>query len=428
MKCLIIGSGGRENALAWKIAQSSEVQRLYIAPGNAGTAKIGKNIPIPDSEINSLLSFADKERIDLTVVGPETPLAKGIVDLFQKAGLPIFGPNQAAARLETSKIFAKEFMVRHQIPTAKFRIAASLSEGKSILKKWGGKPAVIKVDGLAAGKGVFVCDTQPEKEEALKQIFSNKIFKSAGKKAIVEEKLNGEEVSLLAITDGKKYHCFPSAQDHKKVGENDLGPNTGGMGAVAPNPFLRPSARKQVIQNVITKTISGLAEEDINYQGILYAGLILTKEGPQVLEFNARFGDPETQAIIPLLEDDLFPLLLTTAQGNLLQTKPVFRKGSSCCVVLTSAGYPGPYRKAQEISGLNAASKLRNVLVFHAGTIAENGKVRTNGGRVLNITGFGENLAQAIANAYIGVSKIHFAGAFFRRDIGQKALRRQQQQ
>ena len=423
MKCLIIGSGGREHALAWKIAQSSEIHRLYVAPGNAGTAKIAKNIPIPADEINSLLSFADKERIDLTVVGPETPLAKGVVNLFQKAGLPIFGPNQAAARLETSKIFAKEFMVRHRIPTAEFRIVASLSEGRSILKKWGGKPAVIKVDGLAAGKGVFICDTQPEKEEALKQIFSHKIFKSAGKKAIIEEKLNGEEVSLLAITDGEKYHCFPSAQDHKKIGENDIGPNTGGMGAVAPNPFLLPSVRRQVIRNVVAKTISGLAEEGITYQGILYAGLILTREGAQVLEFNARFGDPETQAIIPLLEDDLFQLLLTTAQGNLLQPKPAFRKGSSCCVVLTSAGYPGPYRKGQEISGLSAASKLRNVLVFHAGTIKEGSKARTNGGRVLNITGFGENLTQAIANAYLGVSKIHFEGVYFRSDIGQKALR-----
>jgi len=259
MKCLIIGSGGREHALAWKIAQSSEIHRLYVAPGNAGTAKIAKNIPIPADEINSLLSFADKERINLTVVGPETPLAKGVVNLFQKAGLPIFGPNQAAARLETSKIFAKEFMVRHRIPTAEFRIVASLSEGRSILKKWGGKPAVIKVDGLAAGKGAFICDTQPEKEEALKQIFSRKIFKSAGKKAIIEEKLNGEEVSLLAITDGKKYHCFPSAQDHKKIGENDIGPNTGGMGAVAPNPFLLPSVRRQVIRDVVAKTISGLA-------------------------------------------------------------------------------------------------------------------------------------------------------------------------
>jgi len=257
MKCLIIGSGGREHALAWKIAQSSEIRRLYIAPGNAGTAKIAKNIPIQADEINSLLSFADKERIDLTVVGPETPLAKGVVNLFQKAGLPIFGPNQAAAQLETSKIFAKEFMVRHRIPTAEFQIATSLSEGKSILKKWGGKPAVIKVDGLAAGKGVFICDTQPEKEEALKQIFSHKIFKSAGKKVIIEEKLNGEEVSLLAITDGKKYHCFPPAQDHKKIGENDIGPNTGGMGAVAPNPFLLPSVRQQVIQDVVAKTISG---------------------------------------------------------------------------------------------------------------------------------------------------------------------------
>ncbi|MBU2495308.1 MAG: phosphoribosylamine--glycine ligase [Candidatus Omnitrophota bacterium] len=423
MKCLIIGSGGREHALAWKIAQSPEVRRLYVAPGNAGTAKIAKNIPIKADEIHSLLSFANQERIDLTVVGPETPLAMGVVNLFQKTGLPIFGPNQAAARLETSKIFAKEFMVRHRIPTAGFRIAASISEGKSILKKWGGKPAVIKVDGLAAGKGVFICDTQPEKEEALKQIFSHKIFKSAGKKALIEEKLNGEEVSLLAITDGKKYHCFPPAQDHKKIGEHDLGPNTGGMGAVAPNPFLLPSVRQQVIRDVVAKTIVGLAEEGITYQGILYAGIILTKEGPQVLEFNARFGDPETQAIIPLLKDDLFQLLLTTAQGNLLRPKPAFREGGSCCVVLASAGYPGPCRKGREISGLKTASKLKNVLVFHAGTIKEGRKALTNGGRVLNITGFGENLAQAIANAYLGVSKIHFAGAYFRRDIGQKALR-----
>jgi phosphoribosylamine---glycine ligase len=425
MKCLIIGSGGREHALAWKIAQSPEIRRLYIAPGNAGTAKNGKNIPIPSDEINALLSFAQKERVDLTVVGPETPLAKGIVNRFQKAGLPIFGPNQAAARLEASKIFAKEFMVRHRIPTAEFRIAASLSEGKSILKKWGGKPAVIKADGLAAGKGVFVCASQPEKEEALKQIFSHKIFKSAGKKAIIEEKLNGEEVSLLAITDGKKYHCFPSAQDHKKIGENDTGPNTGGMGAVAPNPFLRPSVKNRVIHDVVAKTISGLAEEGITYQGILYAGLILTNEGPQVLEFNARFGDPETQAIIPLLESDLFQLLLTTARGNLLKQKPVFREGGSCCVALTSAGYPGNYLKGQKISGLKAAAGLKNVLVFHAGTTKKDRQVLANGGRVLNITGIGENLAQAIANAYLGVSKIHFEGIYFRRDIGQKALQQE---
>ncbi|MCX5642011.1 MAG: phosphoribosylamine--glycine ligase [Candidatus Omnitrophica bacterium] len=423
MKCLIIGSGGREHALAWKIAQSPEISRLYIAPGNAGTSEVGKNIPIPADEIDSLLSFAEKERIDLTVVGPETPLAKGIVNLFQKKGLPIFGPNQAAAQLETSKIFAKKFMVRHRIPTAEFQVAASLSEGRSILEKWGGKPAVIKVDGLAAGKGVFICDTRPEKEAALKQIFSHKIFKSAGKKAIIEKKLNGEEVSLLAITDGKKYHSFPPAQDHKKIGENDLGPNTGGMGAVAPNPFLLPSVKRQVIQDMIAKTISGLAEEGITYQGILYAGLILTSEGPQLLEFNARFGDPETQAIIPLFEGDLLQLLLTTAQGNLLRTKPVFRKGSACSVVMTAAGYPGPYQKNQEISGLKTASELRNVLVFHAGTTKKGRKTLTSGGRVLNITGFGKNLTQAIANAYLGVSKINFAGAYFRRDIGQKALR-----
>ncbi len=423
MKCLIIGSGGREHALAWKIAQSSEIRRLYIAPGNAGTAENGKNIPIPAEEISSLLSFAEKERIDLTVVGPETPLAKGIVDLFQKTGLPIFGPSQAAARLETSKIFAKEFMIRHRIPTAQFQIAASLSEGRSILEKWGNKPAVIKVDGLAAGKGVFVCDTRPEKEEALKQIFSNKIFKTAGEKAIIEEKLNGEEVSLLAVTDGEKYHCFPPAQDHKKAGENDVGPNTGGMGAVAPNPFLTPSVRQQVIRDVMAKTISGLAEEGITYQGILYAGLILTKEGPQVLEFNARFGDPETQAIIPLLKDDLFPLLLTAARGNLLQLKPVFRKGGSCCVVLASAGYPGPYQKDREITGLKVAAGLKNVLVFHAGTKNEGGRVLTNGGRVLNVTGFGKNLSRAIEKAYLAVGKISFDGSYFRKDIGQKALR-----
>ncbi|MFA5394032.1 MAG: phosphoribosylamine--glycine ligase [Candidatus Ratteibacteria bacterium] len=423
MKCLIIGSGGREHALAWKIAQSPEIRRLYVAPGNAGTAEIAENIPIPAEEINSLLSFAQKERIDLTVVGPETPLAEGVVNLFQKAGLSIFGPNQAAAQLETSKIFAKEFMVRHRIPTAEFQIAASLSEGKSVLKKWGEKPAVIKVDGLAAGKGVFICDTQSEKEEALKQIFSRKIFKSAGKKAIIEKKLNGEEVSLLAITDGKNYHCFPSAQDHKKIGENDTGPNTGGMGAVAPNPFLLPSVKRQVIRDVIAKTISGLAEEGITYQGILYAGIILTEAGPQVLEFNARFGDPETQVLIPLLKDDLFRLLLTTARGNLLQSKPAFRKGCSCCVVLASAGYPASYRKGREINGLKTASKLKNVLVFHAGTKKEDGKALTNGGRVLNVTGFGKNMTQAIANAYLGIGKINFAGAYFRRDIGQKALR-----
>jgi len=422
MKCLVIGSGGREHTLAWKMAQSSHVRNLFIAPGNAGTSEIGTNIPVPAEDVPALLSLAQKEMFDLTVVGPEAPLSEGIVNTFQKAGLPVFGPTREATQLENSKSFAKEFLSRHRIPTADFQSAASDSEAADILKEWGDKPAVIKADGLAAGKGVFICDKRKEKEDALRQIFKEKIFGPAGEKVVIEEKLEGEEASFLVITDGKKYYPFPSAQDHKKIGENDTGPNTGGMGAIVPNPFLSDTLQQEIIREIIEPTVTGLLKDGIVYRGILYAGLILTREGPRVLEFNARFGDPETQVLLPLLESDLFELLLSSAQGRLIGHEPNFRKGATCCVVLASEGYPGQYQKNKEIFGLKAFSNDKNVMVFHAGTRKENRKVYTNGGRVLGVTGVGDNLSEAIEKAYRGVNKISFEGAYFRRDIGRKGL------
>ncbi|HNQ34918.1 MAG TPA: phosphoribosylamine--glycine ligase [bacterium] len=424
MKCLVIGSGGREHALAWKLRQSKQVSELFIAPGNGGTADFGVNLEIRADDIDGLAGFARDQAIDLTVIGPEAPLAAGLADRLQAEGRPVFGPSAAAARLETSKVFAKEFMHRHRIPTAEFQTADSLAEGRALLAAWKGKPAVIKADGLAAGKGVFICETEAEKEAALEAILVRQEFGAAGRRVVFEEKLTGEEASLLVLTDGRSYHPLVPAQDHKKIGAGETGPNTGGMGAVAPNPFLDPGLVRRVENESVIPTLAGLESEGMRYRGILYVGLILTPEGPRVLEYNARFGDPETQVVLPLLENDLAELLLAAATDRLAETGPRFSGRSACSVVMASAGYPGRYRIGYRINGLAAAAARKDVLVFHAGTRLENGRPVTAGGRVLNVTGLADRLPEAVKLAYRAVAEISFEGACFRADIGRKAVGR----
>ncbi len=421
MKCLVIGNGGREHTIIWKLAQSPRIKKIYAAAGNGGISEVAECLDISPTDIEALSSFAKSQGIDLTVVGPEAPLAKGIGDCFRKQGLPVFAPGRQAAKLESSKVFAKELMREFAIPTAEFSIFTNSREALLYLEKKG-FPGVIKVDGLAAGKGVFVCHNRKEAEEALNKIFTEKLFGEAGNRVVVEQYLKGEEASIIFFTDGKDILPMPASQDHKQIGEKDTGPNTGGMGAIAPTPIVTEKLFAEVINRIAKPTILALSHKDILYQGVLYIGIMLTEEGPKVLEFNVRFGDPETQVILPLLKSDLVEIMEAVLSGNLNKIKANWDSRAALCVVLASAGYPGKYEKGKTIFGLREAEKLRDIFVFHAGTKREKGKLLTNGGRVLGVTGLAKTPKGAIENTYEAVKKISFEGCYFRRDIGQKAL------
>ena len=422
MRILVIGSGGREHALVWKIAQSKLLTKLFCAPGNGGISQQAECIDIKADDIEGLLEFTRKEKIDLTVVGPEAPLASGIVDEFKNYKLRIFGPEKKGALLESSKVFSKELMAKYKVPTADFEVFEDALAAKKYAQKIGA-PCVIKADGLAQGKGVVVAKTVAEAEEAIASIMEKRIFGQAGNKVIVEECLEGQEASILVFTDSREVISLASSQDHKRIFDNDEGPNTGGMGAYSPAPVVTPHIFKEIMDKIVYRTIDGLVSEGIDYRGILYAGVMLTKNGPKTLEFNVRSGDPETQAILPRLKSDLVEIMLAASEQKLSRIRTLEWDSRACvCVVCASKGYPGDYEKGQEISGLEEAGKISDALVFHAGTKKAGNKILTNGGRVLGVTGLGETIKQAIDKTYQAVSKIHFEGMHFRRDIGRKAL------
>ncbi|MCF6155180.1 MAG: phosphoribosylamine--glycine ligase [Candidatus Brocadia sp.] len=421
MKILIIGSGGREHALAWKIAQSPLVKRIFCAPGNPGIAEVAECIDIEAENIDGLYNFAVKQKIELTIVGPEDALMAGIVDRFRDGHLNIFGPNKRASILEGSKVFAKTLMRKHGIPTADFKVFEDLKQAKKHLSACE-FPLVVKADGLAKGKGVFICKTLEEASKHIDDIMKEKIFGCAGDKVVIEEFLSGEEVSMLAITDGNTILPLPSVQDHKAIYDGDKGPNTGGMGAYTPVPSITEDMQLSIEENILVPIIHAMKRENRPYSGVIYAGLIITSTGPKVLEFNARFGDPETQVLLMRMKSDLVPLLLSTGKNTLEDTEIEWDNGASICVVMASKGYPDKYEKGFPISGLETVRGLDNVQVFHAGTSMKYGKVITNGGRVLAVTALGKNIPEAQKTVYGAIQKLSFEGAHYRRDIGAKAI------
>ncbi|HHS13799.1 MAG TPA: phosphoribosylamine--glycine ligase [bacterium] len=421
MKVLVVGSGGREHALVWKIRQSPLVKKVFAAPGNGGIRTLAECVDISVTDSKGLIQFARKHQIDLTVVGPELPLTQGIVDLFTREGYPIFGPARKAAQLEGSKAFAKDLMLRCRIPTADFRVYNDVHKAVEAIQEIH-YPTVIKADGLAAGKGVLICRNRKEAYDGLEQILRQKVFGDAGNQVVIEEYLQGEEVSVLAVTDGERFVILPPAQDHKPVFEGDTGPNTGGMGAYAPAPVMTEKMIKIVNEKIIKRAITGLTEQGIRYRGVLYAGLMMTSAGPKVLEFNCRFGDPETQAILPLLNSDIVELMFESLEGRIGSTIPDMKKGGAVCVVMASGGYPGSYEKGKVIHGLDRIPG--EVMVFHAGTQYRGNQIVTSGGRVLGVTAWGDDISKAVKTAYDGVNQITFDGAYYRRDIGYRALRR----
>ncbi len=419
MKVLIVGSGGREHALAWKIAHSPRVEKVYCAPGNGGTRLVAENVPLADTDITGLLDFAGREKIGLTVVGPEVPLTMGIVDEFEKRGLRVFGPTKKAAEIEGSKVFAKEFMARHRIPTGRFKIADSFDQAKKILAS--GEfafPVVVKADGLAAGKGVVVCATQKKAEDTAGEMLVQKKFGAAGRRIVIEEFLRGREVSFIVVSDGLRVQPLVTAMDHKAAYDDDKGPNTGGMGAISPSPLMTGKLFDEVMSAVITPAVTRLLEEGRKFKGVLYAGLMITVDGPKVLEFNGRFGDPETQPQMLRLESDLVDLLDAAVDENVLGTEVRWSAQPSGCVVLASGGYPVHYEKGKIVSGLAEAEALPGVTVFHAGTKFENGVTHTTGGRVLDVCATDETLAGAMGRIYDACGRIYFEAMHFRRDIG----------
>lgn len=422
MQVLVIGSGGREHTLVWKLAQSPKVTKIYCAPGNGGIAKHAELVDIKAEDIEGLLKFVKEKKIDLVVVGPERPLALGIVDLFQAEGIRVFGPTKELARMESSKVFSKELMKKFGVPTAEFKIFKDSEEAKAYVRTKGA-PIVIKADGLAFGKGVIVAKDKEEAIGAIANIMDFKLFGSSGDMVIVEECLEGEEASILVIADGKDYVCLASSQDHKRVFDEDKGPNTGGMGAYSPAPIVTDELYYDIKTNILTPIIKGLASEGKFYKGVLYAGLMITKTGPKVLEFNVRFGDPEAQAILPRLKTDLVDVIEAAIDGKLNEIGNLEWINKPCvCVVMASGGYPGDYKKGLKIEGLKELEGAEDIIVFHAGTKIQNGDIVTTGGRVLGVTALGLDIENAINKAYGAVSKINFEGAYYRKDIGAKAL------
>ncbi|MBF0574340.1 MAG: phosphoribosylamine--glycine ligase [Desulfamplus sp.] len=421
MNILVVGSGGREHALIWKISKSEVVKKIYCAPGNAGTANLAQNVPISSDDIEALAAFAIENSIDLTVVGPEAPLAAGIVDLFESKGLKAFGPSKKAAQLEASKRFAKNIMEKYNIPTARGKSFTDIDRAKSYVKQIG-SPLVVKADGLASGKGVFVCQTEDDAVKALDEIMSEKIFGDAGSLVVIEECLVGEEASFIALTDGKTVLPLPTSQDHKRVFDNDQGPNTGGMGAYSPAPVLDFMLRRKAMNEVMIPAVKAMASEGIPFKGVLYAGLMIHKDEIKVLEFNVRLGDPETQPILMRLKSDLVPLMEACVDGTLHKLKTEIDPRSTMCVVMAAGGYPGSYKKGAVIKGLDKAAALSDIVVFHAGTTLNNGDVITNGGRVLGVTALGEGIKDAMDKAYDACDKISWEESFYRNDIGARAI------
>jgi phosphoribosylamine--glycine ligase len=417
----VVGGGGREHALVWKISQSPKVSKVYCAPGNAGISEQATIVAIQANELGRLIEFALKERIDLTVVGPEDPLTRGIVDLFESKGLLIFGANKKAAEIEGSKAFAKEMMRKYHIPTAFYEIFDNRNEAVKYIRNQGA-PIVVKADGLAAGKGVIVCKTVEEAIHSVDQIMVEKIFGNAGNRVVVEEYLVGEEASYIAFTDGKTILPMASSQDHKPILDGDQGPNTGGMGAYSPAPVVTGEVHEKIIEKILRPVIYGMGEEGRRYKGVLYAGLMIHEGHPKVLEFNARFGDPETQPVLMRMKGDIVPILQACMNGTLSRHKIEWDNCPSVCVVMASKGYPGDYEKGKVIEGLKEVSRMEGVFVFHAGTTLQDGRVMTNGGRVLGVTGLGEDIPRAIERAYQAVKKVSWDGVYYRTDIGQKAL------
>jgi phosphoribosylamine--glycine ligase len=425
MKVLVIGKGGREHALVWKLAQSPRVKQVYCAPGNAGTAEDGINVPIDPLEFDRLVSFVRKEKTELTVVGPEEPLARGIVDHFQKAGLRIFGPTREAARLEASKVFAKELMRHADVPTAEFRIFDHPEYARRYIETRD-YPLVVKADGLAAGKGVIVCSTNEEALAAIERVMVREEFgRTAGRQVVVEKRMEGEELSILALVSGRTIVPLAPTQDHKAAFDNDTGPNTGGMGAYCPAPLGTPELLDTIDREVLVPTVHAMKRRRQPFRGVLYAGIMATSQGPRVLEFNCRFGDPETQPLLMRLRTDLLDLIEAVVDERLdaFENKLEWDPRPAVCIVMASGGYPGNYEKGFPIKGLTEAAKLPDVKVFHAGTRRDGDRILTDGGRVLSVTALGDTLADAKQRAYEAVACIHFHGAFFRRDIADKALR-----
>ena len=428
MKVLVIGNGGREHALAWKISQSPRVTEVYVAPGNAGTAIDATNVPIPVTDQEGLLEFAKANSIDLTVVGPEAPHVDGLVDQFEQHGLKVFGPSKAAAELEGSKVFCKNLLHTANIPTATYQSFRTAEEATRYVKERYPEPddaaaVVVKADGLAAGKGVIVCDSRTEALEAIDRIAERKEFGAAGNELIIEEKLVGMEASVLAITDGETIITLPAAQDHKPAYDGDLGPNTGGMGAYCPTPIVNEAMMERIEADVLVPVVHAMKRARRPFKGVLYAGLMLTSSGPKVLEFNVRFGDPECQPLLMRLKTDIVDLLEATADGKLSELEPLeWDERPSTCVVMASEGYPGDYEKGRVITGIESADALENVKVFHAGTKLENDQILNDGGRVLGVTALGDSISKAKLQAYKAVKEIRWLGGWCRKDISDKAI------
>lgn len=423
MKVLVVGNGGREHALVWKLAQSPHITRLYCAPGNAGSRRQAENVPIAVDDIVGLQRFALDQSIDLTVVGPELPLALGITDTFAACNLPVFGPTQAAAQLETSKAFAKKFMWEEGIPTAEAAIFEDVTAAQDYIR-WHEGPLVVKADGLAAGKGVTVCQTRQEALQAVQQAMQQKIFGDAGRRVVLEELLNGEEASFQVLVDGAMVLPLAVAQDHKRVYDGDQGPNTGGMGAYSPAPVITAALHQRVMSEIIEPTVDGMAARGMPYRGVLYVGLMIVEGRPHVIEFNARFGDPETQPLLVRLHNDVLPLLEGAARGHLGGLQADYRADASVCVVMAAEGYPGTYAKGAPLVGVEEVECLENTWVFHAGTDMHAGRLVTSGGRVLGVTTRAASLASAVTQAYQAVEHIQWPGVHYRRDIGSRALQR----
>lgn len=418
---LIIGGGGREHALAWKLKQSPKVGKIFVAPGNAGISQIAEIVPIPATDIGGLLQFAQKNGIDLTIVGPDDPLALGVVNLFQSKGLKIWGPTKAAAKVEWSKSFAKELMTKADVPTAKYQTFSDYNLAWAYVQKQGA-PIVIKASGLALGKGVTVCQTIDEAQEALRDVMINKIHGDAGKEVVIEELLEGQEFSTHAFSDGNSFKLLPPSQDHKRAHDGDQGPNTGGMGTIAPLPWVNADDMHEVQNKIVYRALAELKNQKTPFAGLLYPGLMMTKDGPKVIEFNARFGDPETQSYMRLLKTDLYDILQASVEQKLDTIDIEWHSGYACCIVLASGGYPGKYEKGKIITGIEEAEKLQDIVVFHAGTKIDDGQLITNGGRVLGLTAIDDSLQAALNRAYAAAKLIHFDGMQYRADIGKKSL------
>jgi phosphoribosylamine--glycine ligase len=427
MKVLVVGGGGREHALVWKLSQSPVVRKIYAAPGNAGMHRRAELVKLAPDQVRDLAEFATRQRIDLTVVGPEVPLTLGIVDEFQKRKLRILGPTQAAAQIEGSKAFAKNFMQKHHIPTASFMVFEDPSKARTFLRS-AAYPLVIKADGLAAGKGAVICESKDEGISTIDRMMVSQVFGQAGARVVIEKFLEGEEVTVMAFTDGKTVVPMISCQDHKAAFDGGLGPNTGGMGAYAPARVVDARTMNQITEEILEQTVSGLAQEGRAFKGILYAGLMITRQGPKVIEFNCRFGDPETQAVLPLLDADLVEIFLSIIEGELELATVKWREGAAACVVLASGGYPAKYETGRTITGLRTPSdKDDEVLCFHAGTRWVRDHYETSGGRVMGVTALGRDIQVAVSRAYQEIERIKFDDMHYRRDIGFKALSRETQ-